>query len=198
MQPTPQNHNRYGRCTRGSVLGGEQRGFTLIELMVVVAIIGVLASLAVVMFGGESKKVKAKTEVTAMFAEMQVRQNEYRVEAGAYLSTNAANDEADTWPAAPSTDGSKQSLLPYPANWSTLRIKPDAASVRCAYVMIAGEGGDDTNVGTIAANDFNYVPPAIDWYYMLAHCDMDQDATTDSYYFQRSDDDRLYFLNQGN
>ncbi|NVB79597.1 MAG: prepilin-type N-terminal cleavage/methylation domain-containing protein, partial [Kofleriaceae bacterium] len=51
---------------------GEQ-GFTIVELMVVVAIIAVLAAIVVPTFTKESKKSKAKSEVGAMFAELGVR-----------------------------------------------------------------------------------------------------------------------------
>ncbi len=179
--------------------GRKGRGFTLIELMIVVAIVGIIASLAVMYFGGSQKKVKAKAEVTSMFGEFKLRQESFQLENGSYQSSSATNDEADFWPPAPGANGGKVALTPMPAEWTNLRMVPDASAVYCSYVMIVGDGGDDTNVGTIADTEFSYVPPATDWYYMLAQCDMDQNpgAGNDSFYFQHSESSDLFFIRQG-
>jgi type IV pilus assembly protein PilA len=198
MKPTHPAPTRFESREKGSAQRNAEQGFTLIELMIVVAIIGILASLAVYLFGGQQKKTKAQAEVTPIFAEMKLRQEAYRLEEGSYLSTSTTNDESDTWPTSPSTDGSKKTLLPYPTNWTTLRMAPEASAVQCSYVMIVGDGGDNTNIGTIAKTEFGFTAPADDWYYVLAHCDMDQNSTTDSYYFQQSADSELYFVNAGN
>ena len=165
--------------------------------MIVVAIVGILASLAVYMFGGQQKKINAKSEVTAVFAEFKLRQEQYRLENGTYLSSSATNDEGDPWPVTPGTNGGRNPLLPFPTNWTTLGMAPDATSVYCNYVSIVGDGGDDTNVGTKAATDFNFTAPPTDWFYILAQCDMDQNTAVDSFYFQTSSDSNLYFLDQG-
>tara|TARA_R110002096_G_scaffold44526_13_gene120676 strand:+ start:312310 stop:312828 length:519 start_codon:yes stop_codon:yes gene_type:complete len=171
--------------------------------MIVVAIVGILAALAVLYFGGTQKKIKAKSEVTGMFAEFKVSQESYQLENGSYQSSSAGNDEADMWPASPGANGGRVSLLngggTLPAEWLLLRMVPDAAAVYCSYVTIVGEGGDDSTVGTIAADDFSYVPPPTDWYYVLAQCDMDQNpgAGNDSFYFQHSQSSDLFFIRQG-
>jgi len=194
---------RHERCTKTSVRRFQQaqrgRGFTLIELMVVVAIVGIIASLAVLYFGGAQKKITAKSEVTAMFAEFHMRQAGFQLENGRYQSSSATNDETDPWPATPGSNGGRIALLPMPAEWTALNMVPDASSVYCSYVSIVGEGGDDTNVGNIADTEFSYVPPATDWYYLLAQCDMDQNAGagSDSFYFQHSESSDLFFIRQG-
>ncbi len=165
--------------------------------MIVVAIIGVLASMAVYLFGSQKKRVEATTEVTVVFTELRVKQEQFRLENGSFLSTGTS--EPDLYPpSSPATDGGKVAL-PSPATGDmlTLRFAPDIQATRCGYVSIAGEGGDATNVGSVASSEFSYVPPAVDWYYLLAQCDMDQDSTVDSFYFQHSEDSKLYYINQG-
>jgi prepilin-type N-terminal cleavage/methylation domain-containing protein len=63
-----------------------QRGFTLIEIMMVVALIAVLAAIAIPNFVGQSNKAKADAEVTAIFAELRMCEERYRAERGSYLA----------------------------------------------------------------------------------------------------------------
>jgi prepilin-type N-terminal cleavage/methylation domain-containing protein len=172
-----------------------ERGITLIELMIVVAIIAILATVALYMFTKQTNKAKA-TEVNAMFAEFKLRQEQYQVEHdGVYLSTSAADDEGDMHPVAPGGK-STQLLSPLPATWSALRMAPDKTNVYCAYVAIAGAGGDDTNLGVIANSFGMTTAPASNWYYLVAQCDFNQNGVN-SIYFARSDMDGIAVQNPG-
>ena len=195
-------------------MGGRrrQRGFTLMELMIVVAIVGILATLAVFMFTRHVAKAKA-SEVPAMFAELKLRQQQFHLENEEYLSTGST--DGDFFPTTSPPGSSPQSYdittsdvppapqdAKYPgASWVTLRVNPDKTQLYCVYVSRAGPGGDGANVGTTAAAaPFNLGGaldvPAINWFYLLASCDFDGDGNT-STYFTLSDTEGTIVANPG-
>jgi prepilin-type N-terminal cleavage/methylation domain-containing protein len=175
--------------------GRRQAGLTLIELMIVVAIIGILAAVAVYMFTKTTKKVKVESEIPAVFAEIKIRQEQFHTENGTYLSTGV--DDDDKWPATPGDpDTGPNDIAPRPQEWDDLKLNLDKAAVYCSYVTIAGAGGDDTNIGT-KATDFEFTAaPVTNWYYIIAECDADGRATN-SFYFQRSDASGTLSENRG-
>lgn len=172
-----------------------QKGMTLIELMIVVAIIGVLATMAIVSYTKSTNKAKISTEVAAIFAEIKIRQEAFNVEAGEYMSTGTG--ETDVWPGAPTGTSAPMAFLPLPATWAALRFASDKSAVYCSYVSIAGDAGDSANVGTIAYTDFSFSPPNNNWYYILAECDANNDPTENSFYFARSDREGIAKFQEG-
>jgi prepilin-type N-terminal cleavage/methylation domain-containing protein len=167
---------------------------TLVELMVVVAIVGVLAAVAVFMFGKTSKQSRTRAEVSAFFSEFKVRQEQYAFENGTFLATGAS--ESDPWPAAPSSPDAPNTLAPVPATWTALKMVPDTTTAYCSYVAIAGLAGDDTNVGPVG-DAFAFTPPATNWYYVVAECDLDGDPAVNTVYFARSDLDGMQVHDEG-
>lgn len=159
--------------------------------MAVVAIIGVLAKVVVPFFLTQSRKAQADTEVASYFAELSTKEEQYKIDKGVYFSTGAS--EATTWPAAPTS--ALQAVAPIPATWTTLRVMPPDSKARCGYVVIAGLKGQAA--GALASGSFAYVPPPMTWYYVLAHCDLDDNAALDSYYFASSSDARIQKINYG-
>jgi type IV pilus assembly protein PilA len=168
-----------------------QAGFTLLELMVVVTLVAILAAIALPSFASESRKAKGDSEVNAFFAELAVREEQYAIENGRYLSTSAG--ESTTFPATPSAKG--QALGTLPATWQSLKVQAPESSARCGYVVIAGT--KSTAPGTIASATFGFASPAKNWFYVLARCDLDGNSAVDSYYFASNDDAKIQKSNYG-
>jgi prepilin-type N-terminal cleavage/methylation domain-containing protein len=191
---------------------GRQAGITLLELMVVVAILGVLATIAVFMFTRHAQKAKS-SEVAAMFGELKLRQQAFHLENDEYLSTGADDDDYFPTATAPGKEAQTYDLAlsavpPAPQDakfpgpsWQTLKVNPSKAELYCVYVAIAGAGGDATNVGPKADGaPFNLsgtLPvPAANWFYLMAECDFDGDATP-ARYFSLSDTEGIVVENPG-
>jgi prepilin-type N-terminal cleavage/methylation domain-containing protein len=177
------------RATRGR---GGQAGLTLIELMIAVAIIGILASVAVFLYKRQVRRARA-SEVSAMFAEFHTRQEQYYIENNSYLATGA--NESARHPASPSGPDSPTTLSPLPPDWSSLRMSPAYTAVYCAYVARAGAAGAAT--GAIAQSLGVPASPTQDWYYLLAECDFDGDSTTNSIYLSTNLFEGLLVQNEG-
>jgi prepilin-type N-terminal cleavage/methylation domain-containing protein len=149
---------------------GEQ-GFTLVELMVTVAIIAILAAIAVPAFTKESRKSKATSEVGAMFSELAVRQDQYKLENNAYLTTAAC-------PSAPASNGQDASACINSGGvWEPLRARLPQTKLACSYAITTGTG-----TGTSNPSGFSFTSPVTSWFYIIATCDMDGDGTNALYF----------------
>ncbi|HUJ60111.1 MAG TPA: prepilin-type N-terminal cleavage/methylation domain-containing protein [Kofleriaceae bacterium] len=163
-------------------------GFTIIELMIAVAVIAILATVALPMYMSETRRSKAKSEVGAVFAELGVRESQYKLENGFYLTAPAC-------PAAPSSTGqSPASCLVAGQPWDILKVRLDLSSLYCSYDVETGFGAPASPAPT---QGFVINAPPGAWYWIMATCDMDGDGVTFSYYFTNSMDASIQIVNDG-
>lgn len=81
----------------------QQRGFTLIELMIVVVVIAVLAAIAVPNYLEQSRKGRRADAVRAV-GEFQLAMERWRAENPSYANCSGSGCGSGTYPTAPTSD----------------------------------------------------------------------------------------------
>jgi type IV pilus assembly protein PilE len=177
-----------GRVTRPSK---HERGFTLIELMIVVAMIGVLAGIAIPSWLKSSQKGKYDSEVSAMFTEIAAKEEAYKSEVGngSYLGTPTACPTTTSQPGI-----NFNTTCANAGNWLLLRVAATDSNIRCMYQITAGAAG---TTPTPTAPFTFFTTPAGPWYWIIATCDMDGQGGTNATYFIDSIDDKQQKNNYG-
>jgi len=163
-----------------------QSGFTILELMIVVVIVGILAAIVVPGWASETRKSKARSEISPMFAELANKEGQYKSDNGSYLTAAAC-------PAAPSTTGQSATLCVGAGQpWNTMRVALPEQTLYCSYQITVG-----TSAQTPAPPAPYTMPTqSSGWYYIVATCDMDGKAGN-STYFMSSWDSKIQSSSEG-
>lgn len=144
-------------------------GFTLIELMIGVTIVGILAALAVPSFKGYVYKSRV-SEGVRVLNEIKSRQEAYRGRFGNYAAVSGNGE----WSAAAYTPGTlpgeQAAAWPSGAGWEELGLS-SPGFVRFQYATVAGPPG-----GTPPAT--SNLDPTTFWYAAQARGDLDGDGNT--------------------
>jgi type IV pilus assembly protein PilA len=167
---------------------GAGRAFTLVELMVVVAIIGVLAALAT--YGVRKYLLEAKkAEASSMLVQIRGAEEAYRDETFQYLG--AAN--FSTWhPTNTPFDGK--------TDWGTtttmgtnvfnpLGVRPDGPVAYSYAVVAGGAGASLPAIPTVKV--FNFPTPTGPYYIAMAMADLNGDGEF-TYALTHSDTSEIY------
>lgn len=161
-------------------------GFTLVELLIVVAMIGVLAALALV---GYKKYMRAasSSEATAMIQGIRGAEEAYKAEMLVYLNISANfTSSASYYPMDPATScvngqTSVKTNWVWPAGpnyplWRTLNVTSDSP-VAFSYAVIAGNVGQAYPAfhGSLTRPPVGIPPATEPWYFIQALADRDCD-----------------------
>lgn len=153
-----------------------QRGFTMVELLAVVAMIGILAALAVVGYKrylGASHSGDAKVIMGAI----RIAEESYRAETLSYLSCSASL--TDWYPKAPNA-GHKHHWIypghPQAAQWRQLNVATDSPT-RYGFAVVAGLPGQAPPAPATVSQPTWPSPTTEPWYVIQAAGDDDGDNT---------------------
>ena len=158
----------------------KQRGYTLVELMVVVAMIGVLAALAMVGYRKHMYAAQA-SEASTMISAIRAGEENQRAETLGYLQCSSKLDEY--YPhAAPDQSKWNWNNPAHPkfGCWHQLGAK-SSAPVRFVYAVVTGLPGETPPPVPGLASQPTWPVPTEPWYVVHATADLDGDGERSSY-----------------
>jgi prepilin-type N-terminal cleavage/methylation domain-containing protein len=148
----------------------KQQGFTLVELMVVVAIIGILAAIAIPTYSGYIRRARA-SEASANLQGIRIKEESYFSEFNQYSVVTSGR----LWPVAAAACGKNQVWGNPQASgfteWSDMAFRPDGP-VYHRYSVYGATGTPPALAGVTWPPSFN------DWWFVAeATGDLNCDST---------------------
>lgn len=150
------------------------RGFSLIELMIVVAILGVLAALAIPAFNRYIARGKL-SEATTMLQNIKMQQESYRQAYGRYHAVPDFNPEEIT---AKKGQNEWDTSGAVGAEWEKLGAKPNSRYTYYQYAVGAGGpwGVTDVEAEGVRGMFSDGGEQSKHWWVAVAHGDLDNDG----------------------
>ena len=144
-------------------------GFTTIELLIAVAIVGILATLAIPTFKGYVYRGRVSEAVTVL-NEIKARQETYRSRHGHYAAVSGGGDWASATYTPSSIPGVNPAVWPSGDEWEELGLS-SPGHVRFRYATVAGAPGSTVPTNSNLDNS-NF------WFAAQAQGDLDGDGNT--------------------
>jgi prepilin-type N-terminal cleavage/methylation domain-containing protein len=149
-------------------------GFTLVELMITVAILGILSAVALVSFRRFTRRARA-TEAYNMLGMIRMRQESYRSEFSQFANVSGAL--TTFWPTTVNANP-QDWYAGVPDGWTQLGVRP-TGRVYYQYSTTAGMPPAVPSVPGAAPADLGYstLPTQDAWWVAHARGDLDDDGT---------------------
>lgn len=182
-----------------------KKGFTLIELMIVVAILGVLTMVAITSYKGYVRAARAE-EGKQLLLEIKMKQEQYFATYSQYVTSSTGENSSDWYPpssakvsnghefdwsglncATAGTDVKKQAMC-------ALGLKPGGSGSagkieRLGAFRVATYGWSASNPTPSSSYAFvNNMDLTQRWFYATVHADLDTDGTYSTFLITNQSD----------